>query len=252
LAAEAKRVPRIRRRLAVRFGSGGELSANGLTANLSARGVGISSPTIYPAGTPIAMELSLASGEQSRMTGVVIWSTRTAMALNLPGTMGVRIDTPDQVFLQLVSRLAAEREDTDPALTPVVPPRIEDDWWQDPDSEKTPRPKEPRPAPAVARVPRFFEQVPVRFGLTAQLSLRGFTENISRNGMAILGSSTLAPNDTVLFALTLPDERLCHGTGSVMWTRLGRERAPQHSMGVRITRVESNFKDLLEALARRH
>ncbi len=125
------------------------------------------------------------------------------------------------------------------------------DWWQEPEADR----KEVRfqGVPRVPRVPRFFEQIPIRFGVTSHLDLRGFTENISRTGMAITCPYPLTPGDTVLFALTMPDESKCHGTASVMWTRLGRsESRDQPVMGIRIKRVEKTFRDLLDALARRH
>lgn len=264
-AEEQPRLPRTRRRIAVRFGTQGELSHHGLSVNLSSRGIGVASNTILPIGTTVRMELSLATGQLSHLSGVVVWAMRGALALNLPGSMGIRIDASDEAFLGLLARMTADTHDTDPELAPVAmrdtapelapvatPKHPTVDWWQDPDTEASTPGRGSRPVDAVSRVPRFFEQVPLRFGLNAALNLRGFTDNISRTGMAVSCPAALAPSETMLFALTLPDDRLCHGTGLVMWSRLGREASAPHSMGVRITRVEKNFKELLEVLARRH
>src|SRR4051812_32936798 len=103
VAGPQQRNPRIRRRLSVRFGTTPDLPGAGVTTNVSARGLGISAQAIYPAGTRIQAELRSGSGEVYRVGGIVVWSTRGALSLNVPGAMGVHIDTADASFQRLIS-----------------------------------------------------------------------------------------------------------------------------------------------------
>src|SRR4051812_45325548 len=102
VAGPQQRNPRVHRRLAVRFGTTPDLPGSGFTTNLSARGLGISAQAIYPAGTRIQAELRSVNGDVHRLGGIVVWSTRGAASLNVPGAMGVHIDTADQSFQRLI------------------------------------------------------------------------------------------------------------------------------------------------------
>jgi hypothetical protein len=310
--------------VSVRFGTSLELHGVGFTTNISSRGLGVSALVVHPAGTRLRFELKLPGDEFCRLEGVVAWSMRGISALQVPGSMGIRLDSADEAFFRFLASQPVDVEEaggpkstpTQPAAAPsgaptvpasapgrtgatsvpasaavtkspvAPPPSVAPpppsrppapspaaaavvaggavavapassrepspvEWWQEPDVPGR-EPARPR-HPMTPRVPRFFEQIPIRFGVTSHLDLRGFTENISRTGMAITCSYPLTPGDTVLFALTLPDERRCHGTGSVMWTRLGRsESVDRPVMGIRIARVEHNYKELLDILARKH
>lgn len=125
------------------------------------------------------------------------------------------------------------------------------DWWHHPDT-KTALKEVPR-GTRIERSPRFFEQMPIRFGATPQLERRGFTENMSRTGLGISCDAPLAPGEVVLFSLALPDDRRCHGVGRVVWSLPGSgSPGDPPLMGIQLERTGSGYGDLLALLASRH
>jgi hypothetical protein len=151
-------------------------------------------------------------------------------------------------FLRLVSAGRPGDKPASPAstiTTPYAGPREE--WLRPPDDE----------APTVSsrqiftglaeRAPRFFEPLPVRFGVGVMTDSSGFTLNLSRTGLALPASAGVAPGEHVVFAITTRDGRVVRGAGEVVWSQ--RPIQGQPSMGLRITTVDPKYHLLLDDIA---
>lgn len=120
------RAPRVRKRLAIRFGSGDARGSSGFTTNLSPRGLGIMSYAVLPYGTKVSIEFVLPGGNTCQLEGVVVWAKQGAAQFRAPGTMGLRVTWADEDFFQFVAHLLRADVPTPPeprpALQPLPPP----------------------------------------------------------------------------------------------------------------------------------
>lgn len=105
-----QRHPRVRKRVAVHFGPTSDVRSLGFTTNASFRGLGISATSIYPAGTALHFRMKLPGDRICSATGVVAWSMRGMVALQVPGTMGIRISSADESFFQLLADNTSEEQ----------------------------------------------------------------------------------------------------------------------------------------------
>src|SRR5690349_11258108 len=112
----------------------------GFTTNASFRGIGISATSVHPAGTLLHLEMKLPGDKFCKATGVGAWSMRGMVALQVPGTMGIRIASADESFFQLLADNTPD-EPVKPAARPAAPTAT---------SVATVR-RAPAPAPAASR-----------------------------------------------------------------------------------------------------
>jgi hypothetical protein len=102
--SEQGRAPRADKRYPVLFEptlTGPREDHEGVTLNVSARGLGMKGATAYPVGTVLNLVLQAADGEPIRLQGTVMWSKEAT------GHMGVRLIAPDARYADFVNRAAA-------------------------------------------------------------------------------------------------------------------------------------------------
>jgi hypothetical protein len=298
----------VRKRVSVRYGTTTEVRSLGFTLNASFRGLAISATNILPAGTRLHLELKLPGDRFCRATGTIAWSVRGMLALQIPGSMGIKVETADESFFQLLAdntpdepaqtkppnkasptTSTAPRSSTGPSTsgasssstrTPSLSssqrttpstgsPRVPGATFSG--MQSTPKPKSgpvaaPPPPKKPFRFPRLVETMAIRFGTIGgagtsgpvrvagltPLTAEGTTTNVSRSGIALSCKTPLKPGDEVRFTLTLPDQKICEGRGSVIWTRIEKVNGvDQPQMGIHIARIDQAYKDHLQWLARR-
>lgn len=90
--AEKRIQKRIRKRLAVRFGTD-DLCRVGFTEDISDEGLFLKSAVVFNPGTRLKVELTVPGGEIILLEGVVAWAKKIppAMIRRLKGGMGIQI-----------------------------------------------------------------------------------------------------------------------------------------------------------------
>lgn len=98
---------------------------------------------------------------------------------------------------------------------------------------------------------RLLKRLFVRFG-TEKPDRIGFTHDISPTGIFIKSNFSFLPQTKLKIELTLPDEKICHCSGVVVWAK----RVPpafnriihKHGMGVRFLEIHGEYQSFIERL----
>jgi Tfp pilus assembly protein PilZ len=82
-----------------------------------------------------------------------------------------------------------------------------------------------------------------------QLPFVGFTEDISYTGIHLKTNVTLPPKTELMVNLTLPDGRIAHLTGKVMWAKRippAGARSEINGMGIRVLKADQAYLDFIK------
>ncbi len=98
---------------------------------------------------------------------------------------------------------------------------------------------------------RFLKRLFVRFG-DQKPDRVAFTHDLSSNGIFLKTTVIFPPNTKLHIELTLPDDKIIHCRGVVMWAK----RIPsalnrviqKHGMGVHLLTIPDEYKTLIERL----
>jgi hypothetical protein len=107
----------------------------------------------------------------------------------------------------------------------------------------------PSPGMGRIRMPRFDDQLPVRWGVSG-LENRGFTVNMSRTGIAFRTEKAVQPGARLNVAVTLPEGTTARATGVATWQRLVGEPGVI-DVGLRLLHADVRYFGLIDELARR-
>lgn len=85
----------------------------GLTRDISSGGVFVSSPKLFPIGTPVTLRLTLAPGKQEVIiNGEVRWLRKANLGANMPRGMGVAFEGLDPRLGQKISRFVKTKRES--------------------------------------------------------------------------------------------------------------------------------------------
>jgi len=96
---KVQRHPRFRKRLEVKFSSGGDIY-KGRMSNFSLSGLFIRTNRVFAPGTTINIELVLPDGTITFLKGIVRWAERTHLAIR--NGMGIELLERDTAFMDFV------------------------------------------------------------------------------------------------------------------------------------------------------
>jgi hypothetical protein len=123
MLSKTTRLPRIRKRLSVRFGSNNDLPNVGFTTNVSARGMAISTRVMPKLGTGLHLEISVTPQTTCTAEGHIMWVQR---GLQQAGTIGVKLLRADEAYFRLVHDVTPRTHHTaSPESVKVVTPHPE-------------------------------------------------------------------------------------------------------------------------------
>lgn len=102
---------RFRRRLEVRYGDGTTPPSMGYSGNLSAHGMMIRTPRIFPPGSVLDLELRFAAGTVT-LRGKVVWAREGPMVWLSSGRigMGIKFIAPPENLAELIASGPAAAE----------------------------------------------------------------------------------------------------------------------------------------------
>ncbi|NKE70438.1 PilZ domain-containing protein [Candidatus Manganitrophus noduliformans] len=98
---------------------------------------------------------------------------------------------------------------------------------------------------------RVLKRLSVRFG-TQKPDHTAFTHDLSSTGIFLKTTTVFSPNTRLQIELTLPDDKVIHVRGIVMWAK----RIPpafnrviqKHGMGIHLLDIPDEYKRLIERL----
>jgi len=207
--------------------------------NVSAHGGALTSPLRIEISSRLRLSFTLPTGQTTPIDAVVQWMRE------FPLLMGVRLEGADPAYAQFLSSPGAriapgifvpDIGQSGSALAPEgtdwegrLPARLLDAAL--------------RPAENT-RLARYGDELPIRFGTGAGQVRRGFTTDLSPQGLG-LSAREIPPIGAVVWVdITLPDSRLARVEGVMTWLR----SVPAHGLeigGLKVQRADEPFYQLV-------
>ncbi len=98
---------------------------------------------------------------------------------------------------------------------------------------------------------RVLKRLSVRFGVQKP-DHTAFTHDLSSSGFFLKTTTVFAPNTRLQIELTLPDEKVIHVRGIVMWAKrippAFNRMIQKHGMGIHLFDIPDEYKALIERL----